>query len=529
MTAGSTARATLTINDDEAPPPLQLSVYYRSARYSVLEGRSITVTVNLSAASDRPLSVPITATSQTAEAGDYRLSGLADGTLFFARGDRNESFTFTALQDDDADDEQVSLGFGPLPANVAAGSRALGAVTIEDDDLTPVTVKSTNQPPYFAEGETAFRTVAEQVALGTPIGRPVTANDPDGDILTYFLSGADASRFSLDSGTGQLRALGQLDMEIRATHLLNLSVSDGRGGTDSITVVVNLSDIQEVPVPSPSTQAVGPVAGEGSFYLETPDGTAAVGLPEGTRKTPYFVRVESAAVNCGGPWPAGSQLALLTVQLYDSLGNAVHDHIAEDLVATLRFDSLVLGGAEALQAAQEQGAIQVYRYREQEGDWSPLAFTLDLDELEVATLTVRDLRGPVCLAAIYRPPLPEESPPVDESTSEPEASDNVAWASNEGGRPWSRDSGDSDTSIPVVDAGGSDGPPAGDSKGDPTMSPADLVRELPWWPRLFLVLGAVLLVGAVAWQFWQSIREKHLSNRTFTRPHNSIWKSIFRA
>ena len=529
VTAGSTTRAILTINDDEVPPPLQLNVYYRSARYAVGEGRSISVTVNLSAVSDRTLTVPITATGQTAEAGDYQLSGLTDGTLYFAPGDRTQSFAFTARQDDDVDDEQVSLSFGLLPENVVTGSRALATVTIEDDDFNPVIANSTNGPPVFTEGATTERRVAEQTTRGTPVGLPVTAVDPDGDALTFYLSGIDASQFSLDSNTGQLRVLGQLDLEIKQDHLLNLSVSDGRGGVDFIVVVVNLFDIREVSVASPSTQSVGLVTGESPFYLETPDGTAAVELPPGIGSLPFFVRVESAAVDCGGPWPAGSEQALVSIQFYDSLGNTVRDENLEYAAASLRFDAQVMGGVEAVHAAHEQGGIQVYKYRRQEGDWWPHTFTLDLDELDIVTLTVADLKGTICLVAVTHPIAPAQPPSLAVATPEPEAGQVPSWAPNPRGRTRASERAPADSSIPVVDVGGSDGPSGGEIGGGPMVVEAGMFGELPWWPRVFLVLGTVLLLGALAWQFSQSIREKRLSSKTFSGPRNSIWKDIFRA
>ena len=61
----------------------------------------------------------------------------------------------------------------------------------------------TNEPPVLSS--TVFtRTVAENAPAGTLVGAPVTASDP-GQALTYTLGGTDASSFTVDSGTGQLR------------------------------------------------------------------------------------------------------------------------------------------------------------------------------------------------------------------------------------------------------------------------------------------------------------------------------------
>ncbi len=229
----------------------------------------------------------------------------------------------------------------------------------------------------------------------------------------------------------------QVDLEVKSTHLLNLSESYGHGGIDSIVVAVSLSDIQEVTVASPSTQSVG-LATEGApFYLETPDGTAAIEFPPGFSNLPVFVRVESAAVDGCGQWPAGTERALITVQLYDSRGNTMHGANVKGAVAHLRFDALAIGGVEAAYAAHEDGGIQVYGYREQEGNWRPIDFTFDVDELEVVVLTVDDLSVPICLLAVTHSVAPAQAPSLAGPASESESGQSAGWTSNQRGRPGS--------------------------------------------------------------------------------------------
>ena len=530
VSAGSTARAVLTINDDEVPPPRQLSVYFRSANYAVTEGRSISITVRTSADVDRALEIPIIADTLSAGGGNYVLSGLTGGVLNLARGERSHSFTFTALEDEDAEDEEVRLRFGALPANVVEGSRATGTVSIEDNDVAPISVKSVNGPPVFTEGDSTVRTVPEQVPQGTPVGLPVTAVDPDGDTLTYYLSGSDASYFSLDSRTGQLHVWERLDLEITPTYLLNLTVSDGRGGTDSIVVAINLSDIQEVLIENPPTQAAGLVTEGSPFHLETPNGTGAVSFPAGVSELPFFVVVESDAVSCGGGPPAGTARAYMTVQLYDSWGDIMRDAEMEGVAANLRFDAQVLGGAEATYSAHENGEIQVYAYWEREDDWRPNAFTLKVDELGVVTLAVGNLRAPVCLVAVSDHPTPLQTSSSAGPTLEPQAGQDVVRGSYQGRRPESSERERTGSSIPVIDVGGNGGSPGGAvTAAGPTVVQSGMVGEIPWWPRLVLVLGAILLLGAVAWQFSQFIKEKRRLNRSFTKPRNSIWRDIIRS
>ncbi len=59
-------------------------------------------------------------------------------------------------------------------------------------------------------------------------GEPVAAADPDGDTLTYSLSGDDAGSFEIDTSTGQLWSKAPLDYETQAVYTLVVSVRDSR-------------------------------------------------------------------------------------------------------------------------------------------------------------------------------------------------------------------------------------------------------------------------------------------------------------
>ncbi len=533
VSLGAIPRATVFITDDEAPPPLQLSVYYRSTQYAVGEGRSISVTVRLSADSDRTLEVPVTATNHTAESDDYYISGLTSGALYFGPGDRSESFTFTARQDDDSDDEAVLLGFGALPEDLVTGPRAGAKVKIEDDDVAVTAVgpdhRSLNGPPVFAEGASAHRQVVEQAARETAVGLPLTATDPDGDTLTYFVAGTDASYFSVDSLNGQLRTYGVLDLEVKPTYDLAVTVSDGRGGMDSITVTITLADVQEVPITSPSSQSVGLVDPKAPFSLETPDGTAAIHIPQDFTKSPLFVRLESAAVNCAGQWPGGEDRALFTLQVFDTLGDPVSDIDLEGAVASVRFDSLVLGGDVAANAAHQNGAVQVHRYQEKEGDWSSVDFFLEVDELGVVAITVRDLNAPLCLAAVTRSADLTQPQTGAGAVPENEAKPNDPGATFGKGRRRASDPESSDNPAAVTDAGNNGNASGGHTEGDTKVFAASMDGGPPWWPPLFLVLGSTLLIGAVTWQFRELKREKGMWNKTFSRPRKPQAEDIFRS
>ena len=126
------------------------------------------------------------------------------------------------------------------------------AVIVSDGTLTDtigvainVTDVAENNAPVFVEGNGTERSIPENTPAGRNIGSPVTAMDEDEDVLTYSLSGADAASFGIISTTGQLRTKAPLDYEKRNVYSVAVLVSDGKGGTDSIGVAINVTDVDE--------------------------------------------------------------------------------------------------------------------------------------------------------------------------------------------------------------------------------------------------------------------------------------------
>ena len=90
--------------------------------------------------------------------------------------------------------------------------------------------------------------MAENTATGTAIGLPVTATDTDsGDTPVYTLEGTDAGSFAIDGTSGQLRTAAALDYETKASYTLRVKADDERGGTATIDVTVDVTDVEEKP------------------------------------------------------------------------------------------------------------------------------------------------------------------------------------------------------------------------------------------------------------------------------------------
>ena len=107
---------------------------------------------------------------------------------------------------------------------------------------------NTNAPPVFANDSTT-RSIDETVAATTvqtaaDIGAAITATDNDNDTLTYRLEGTDAGKFAIVSTSGQIQTkVGEsYDYETDTSYAVTVKASDGKGGSDTITVTINVTN-----------------------------------------------------------------------------------------------------------------------------------------------------------------------------------------------------------------------------------------------------------------------------------------------
>ena len=112
------------------------------------------------------------------------------------------------------------------------------------------TVKGTpdaaNSEPFYST-DAMQRSVAENTAVGEPIGDPVAAIDNDsGATLAYTLSGDDAEHFQLDGATAQLRTMSSLDHETTRSYSVRVSVSDGLNSAG--TADTSVDDVTDVSI-----------------------------------------------------------------------------------------------------------------------------------------------------------------------------------------------------------------------------------------------------------------------------------------
>ena len=138
-----------------------------------------------------------------------------------------------------------------------------------------------NNPPAFTDTAPTTRSVDENTASATNIGAAVAATDPESDTLVYGLTGTDASSFTIDSTSGQLKTSASLDFETDNSYSVNVTVHDGKDAvgvadttvdaTIAVTISINNLD-EDGTVTLPATFAGGT---EATASVSDLDGTVS--------------------------------------------------------------------------------------------------------------------------------------------------------------------------------------------------------------------------------------------------------------
>ena len=137
------------------------------------------------------------------------------------------------------------------------GSASTLRMKIEGAETTP------NSAPTFDDGTSTTREFEEtigpaEVGLAWDIATPVTATDADtGDTLEYSLGGTDAAKFGIITASGQIQTkVGEkYSYETETSYAVTVTVEDGNGGSDTIDVTLNVTDVDEPPI-SPDAPGV---------------------------------------------------------------------------------------------------------------------------------------------------------------------------------------------------------------------------------------------------------------------------------
>ncbi|MYB02103.1 leucine-rich repeat protein, partial [Candidatus Poribacteria bacterium] len=258
--------ATLKADDFDGLTALSdLNLYGNQLRRlpdGIFEGLTALTTLRLGGNAIDPLPMPVTlekvaegqfkAVAPTGATFDYVLSITATNgsivagatTVSIPHG-RVESETLTVTRTPGTTGE-VTVAIETLPR---LPNEHYGYAFVRSDTLPLSVITKINTAPVFIDGTSTTRSVAEDTVAATNIGAAIAARDAENDTLTYTLSGADASAFAMDSATGQLKTKAPLNYETQNAYRVTITVSDG-SLTDTITVIINVTDIVENTAPS---------------------------------------------------------------------------------------------------------------------------------------------------------------------------------------------------------------------------------------------------------------------------------------
>ena len=187
-----------------------------------------------------------TATDPDSSSLTWDLSG--DDELLFSIGTTSGILTFKDSPNYEAPKDKDSQNDYRVTVEVSDGPNTATR------DVT-VNVTGVNEAPAFPSTETGRRSVEEGTSPGQDIGAPVAAVDPEGDTLTYSVTGADAEPFTFDTSTGQLQTKDSLDADTKASYSFTVSVTDNKqadGNADSTidatkNVTITVTDVDEPP------------------------------------------------------------------------------------------------------------------------------------------------------------------------------------------------------------------------------------------------------------------------------------------
>ena len=244
----SSYTVTLTVSDGKLTDTITVTINITD----VVERATKQVTEVKTTSNNAPVFTEGSTTTRTVLEGTP--SGIDIGAAVSATDADGGTLTYT-LSGTDANAFSINKTTGQLrthgPLNYETQNAYTVTITVSDGSLTDsitvtvyvTDVPDTNSAPVFTEGTSTTRSIAENAADGTNVGRPVSATDPDNGDLNYTLGGTDSYAFYIVSTTGQLQISTALDYETKNTYTVTVSVTDSYGESSSITVTINVTDI----------------------------------------------------------------------------------------------------------------------------------------------------------------------------------------------------------------------------------------------------------------------------------------------
>ena len=149
-------------------------------------------------------------------------------------------------------------------------------------DASGAIVSATVSIDVLPVNDDPILSMPDSLSVGENTTGPVTtiqASDVDGDPISLQLGGADSGSFALDASTGEIRFNSAPDFEGPADasgdnqYRLQVTASDGAGGSVSLPITINVSDVNEAPelLSTDFTSVRGYSGSVGSLQFSDPD------------------------------------------------------------------------------------------------------------------------------------------------------------------------------------------------------------------------------------------------------------------
>ena len=240
-----------------------------------------TVRITVTDIPDAPIFTPDAHTVTIAEDAAV---GSAIGT-YSANDPNGDALTYSLA--DDFDTFTVNATTGAITTTAELDKESTSSYTLiliaadpmgnEGSAAINVFVNNVNDEPVFNPPEHDVD-LAESAPVGTVVGT-YTANDPNGDALTYSLT-VDLSAFTVNATTGEITTTAALDCEDWNKGQLTLVATDPSGNPGMATININITDVNDTPVFNPDEynvnlqENVAAGASLGTFTAIDPNGDA---------------------------------------------------------------------------------------------------------------------------------------------------------------------------------------------------------------------------------------------------------------
>ncbi len=212
---------------------------------------------------------PLVASDPESDVLIYSLAG-ADSALFTIDSSTGQISTGDSTDlDHESPSDAGEDNTYDLTVRVSDGEDAAGDpdTSIDDSISVTITVNNVDEPPEF-DSTTVELEVAENTVTDTNVGDPITAVDPEGEDVTYSLTGSNAARFDVDASTGQVKTKAAVNYEVANSYSISLNASDPQSNSANIDLTITVTDDDTESPGRPDKPTVAPNTGNGHEALK---------------------------------------------------------------------------------------------------------------------------------------------------------------------------------------------------------------------------------------------------------------------